>query len=127
MKTRIFHPKNPHSSLPFSAAVKSGNLLFVSGQGPLDIATKKVIQGTIEEETILTIKNIEEILQAAGSSLNDIVRCTCYLADLDDFDAFHHTYSRFFSMDVPPARTTVQAKLLRGIKIEIDAIAQIST
>lgn len=88
------------------------------------MVTKAVVPGTIEEETQLTLQIIDEILVAAGCTREDVVRCTCYLADLADFPEFNSTYAAFFASEVPPARATVQAQLLNGIKVEIDAIAR---
>jgi len=98
--------------------------LFVSGQGPLDMTTKAVVSGTIAEETQLTLDNIGVILEQAGCTRDDVVKCTCYLADLRDFAEFDKAYGEYFKSDVPPARATVQAGLLNGIKVEIDAIAR---
>lgn len=106
-----------------SAGVVAGGFLFVSGQGPLDLTTRTPVRGSIEEETLMTLQHIEKILRAAGCSRENVVKCTCYLADLADFEGFNTTYRDFFSGDTPPARTTVQAPLLAGIRVEIDAIA----
>ena len=124
MKSRITHPELSQPSSFVSSAVACDGWLTISGQGPLSMATKAVVSGTIEEETLLTLKNLEQILLAAGCSRNDVVRCTCYIADLADFAGFNTTYADFFKAEVPPARTTVQTGLLNGIKVEIDAIAR---
>jgi len=124
MKKRIRHPDYPKITPHISGAVLLDNgWVFVSGQGPLDMATGAVCKGSIEEETLLTLKNIEAILRAAGCEPCNVVKCTCYLADLADFSGFNRTYQEFFTQDVPPARTTVQAELLNGILVEIDAVA----
>jgi 2-iminobutanoate/2-iminopropanoate deaminase len=98
--------------------------LFVSGQGPIDMRTGKVVAGTIEEETHVTLSHIEQILKAAGCSLQDVVKCTVHLADIKEFDRFDLAYAEFFT-GVRPARTTVQSVLWGGIKVEIDAIAHV--
>lgn len=124
MIKRINHPDTKEPSPHIAAGVLCDGWLFVSGQGPLDMSTKAVVAGTIEEETRLTLKNIDDVLIAAGCSRHDVVKCTCYLANLDDFAGFNQAYGEFFASDVPPARATVQAPLLNGIKVEIDAIAR---
>jgi 2-iminobutanoate/2-iminopropanoate deaminase len=98
--------------------------LHVSGQGPLAIATNQVVRGTIAEETRLTLSRIEAIVRAAGGTMADVVKCGCYLADIGDFTAFDRAYAEFFP-GARPARTTVQAALWSGIKVEIDALARI--
>lgn len=111
---------SPH----ISTAVVCDEWVFVSGQGPLDMATLKTVPGSIEQETRLTLANIQAVLEQAGCSKIDIVRCTCYLAALDDFPGFNATYREFFDTPIPPARSTVQVGLLGGIKVEIDVIAR---
>ena len=83
-----------------------------------------MICGTIEEETKLTLTHIKKILEAAGGHIDDIVKCTVHLSDINDFEKYNTAYSSFFP-DIKPARTTVQSVLSDGIKIEIDAIAKI--
>jgi len=121
-KQYFAHPDRPPARGGLSAAIRCGQWVYVSGQGPLDITTLKYVPGTIEEETLMTLVHIEKILQAAGAAKNDVVKCTCYLADLEDFAGFHATFQKFFP-DPMPCRTTVQAPLLRGIRVEIDAVA----
>lgn len=98
--------------------------LYISGQGPLDLKTGKVVEGTIEEQTRLTLTHIGKILEAAGCSFDDVVECTCHLRNIRDFDRFDSTYAQF-SPGVRPARTTVESALWGGIKVEIDAIARV--
>ncbi|MGE9291451.1 MAG: RidA family protein [Puniceicoccales bacterium] len=123
-KQRIEHPSVTAEFRGISPAVRVGDQLFISGQGPLDLRDKSVLSGTIEEETLLTLSYIRDLVLQAGGTLENIVKCTTYLADLDDFNGYHKTYVDFFrDVSIVPARTTVQADLLRGIRIEIDAIA----
>ena len=124
MKTRITHGNNPSPAPHVSGGVLIDGWLYVSGQGPLDMFSKKVVPGTIEEETRLTLDNLHEILRRSELGLGDVVKCTCFLADLADFPGFDATYREYFSGDVPPARSTVRADLLQGIKIEIEAVAR---
>jgi 2-iminobutanoate/2-iminopropanoate deaminase len=98
--------------------------LFVSGQGPLDLSTGAVVQGTIEEETLLTLSHVQKIVEAAGGTVDSIVKCTVHLSDIGDFERYDLAYGSFFK-GIRPARTTVQSVLSDGIKIEIDAIAYV--
>lgn len=124
-KTKINHPDKSVSTGAYSDAILADGWLYISGQGPLNLSTGEIIHGTIEEETLLTLSHIKKILEAAGGTLNDIVKCTVHLKDIDDFPKFNAAYSSFFP-EVKPARTTVQSVLFGGIKIEIDAIARIT-
>lgn len=123
-KREIHHPEKRVSTGAYSAAVLAGGWLYISGQGPLDMTTGEVVSGTIEEETRLTMSHIGALLQAAGCSFDDVVKCTCHLAEIRDFDRFNAVYAGFFQ-GVLPARTTVQSVLGGGIKVEIDAIARV--
>ena len=106
---------------PYSPAILADGFIFVSGQGPVNPKTNELELGDIRAETRRTLENIRTILEAAGSSLRDVVRVGVFLADIKDFDAMNEIYKQFFTED-PPARTTVGAQLPR-IKIEIDCIA----
>jgi 2-iminobutanoate/2-iminopropanoate deaminase len=124
-KKEIKHPEKEKSTGAYSAAVEVDGWVYVAGQGPLDAKTAQPVRGTIEEETELTLRHIEKILLAAGCSLNDVVKCTVHLADIEDFDRFNATYRAFFKgTAVLPARTTVQSVLWNGIKVEIDCVAK---
>jgi 2-iminobutanoate/2-iminopropanoate deaminase len=122
MKIEVKHPDLANSKLALSSGVLANGCLYVSGQGPLDLTTGTLVPGTIEEETRLTLRHIEKILHAGGCSFDDVVKCTCHLADINDFPRFNKAYSEFFK-GVRPARTTVQSVLMLGIKVEIDCIA----
>ena len=123
-KKEIRHPARAASTGAYSDGIVLEGWLYVSGQGPLDLRTGEVAAGTIEEETRLTMSHIEKILEAAGCRFDDVVKCTCHLADIRDFDGFNRAYAEFFR-GVRPARTTVQSVLGGGIKVEIDAIARV--
>ncbi len=123
-KREIRHPDKIASTGAYSAGVEVDGWLFVSGQGPIDMQTGKVVPGTIEQEVRLTLSHVGKILAAAGSGFEDVVKCTCHLNDIADFDRFNATYAEFFT-GVRPARTTVQSKLGGGMKVEIDAIARV--
>ena len=110
--------------LPFSPAVRFGELLFVSGQGPID-KNGKVIPGDIGAQTKVTLENFKRIMQAAGSNMDCVLQTTVYLRDLADYTGMNEAYSSFFN-DPKPARTTVQAgDLLFGMKVEVQGIAYV--
>lgn len=121
MKQEIRHPDKQSHTGSYSAGVVAGDFLFISGQGPLDLATGEVVRGTIEEETLLTLSHVKKIIEAAGASVDNIVKCTVHLKDINDFDRYDKAYASFFT-GILPARTTVQSVLWDGIKVEIDAI-----
>lgn len=115
----------PNPQGPYSHAVKAGGFVYVSGQAALDPATSKPIRGTVAEETRRTLENLKEILEAAGASLEDVVKCSVFLADIRDFAAMNAVYAEYFDA-AKPARTTVQAVLpAAGLKVEIDCIAYV--
>ncbi len=119
----ITSPNLPPAKGPYSPAVRAGGFLFVSGQGPIDPSSGEVRRGSIPEQTQLVLNNIAAVLQAAGSSLDRVVKTTVYLDDIQNFAAMNEIYATFFPTD-PPARTTIQAaKLPLGIAVEIDLIA----
>ncbi len=124
MKQEIKHPDKQANTGAYSAGVLADGWLFVSGQGPVDLGTGEVIHDTIEAETLHTLSHIKAIVENAGGKVQDIVKCTVHLSDINDFDRFNAAYGSFFN-GVLPARTTVQSVLSDGIKIEIDAIARI--
>jgi 2-iminobutanoate/2-iminopropanoate deaminase len=123
-KREILHPDKKVSTGAYSAGLLVDGWLYVSGQGPIDLETGRVLHGSIQEETRTTLSHIDKILRAAGCTPQDVVKCTCHLADIKDFDGFNAVYAEFFQ-GVRPARTTVQSVLWGGIKIEIDAIARL--
>lgn len=123
-KAEIKHPEKKVSTGAYSAAVLIDGWLYVSGQGPLDMATGAIIAGSIEEQTRLTLAHIGKILEAAGCNFSHVVKCTCHLSDISDFDRFNGVYAEFFT-GVRPARTTVQSGLGEGMRVEIDAIARL--
>ena len=125
-KQKITHP---HRSPEFVTGAYSDGVIvdgfvYVSGQASVDFSTSAFLLGTIEEETARTLDNIKAIVEAAGATMNDVVKCSVYLSDINDFKAFNEVYSRYFT-GIKPARTTVQSVLFAGIKIEIDAIVKL--
>ncbi len=108
---------------PYSPAVRAGDFIYVSGQGPVDPATDRLSFGDIAHETRLTLGNIQRILEGCGAALADVVKCTVYLADFREFAAMNAVYAEFFG-EAKPARTTVEARMvLPPMRIEIDCIA----
>ncbi len=111
---------------PYSQAIKSGGLLFTAGQIPLDPMTMKIVDGGIEAQAERVMQNLEAILTEAGSSFAQVVKTTCFLADLGDFPTFNAVYATRFPVN-PPARSTVQvAKLPMGALVEVECIARIA-
>lgn len=125
-KIEIKHPDKSVSTGAYSAGVLIDGWLYVSGQGPLNLSTGEVIHGTIEEETLLTLSHVKKIIEAAGGTVDDIIKCTVHLSDINDFERYNAVYASFFP-GIKPARTTVQSVLSDGIKIEIDAVAKLKT
>lgn len=124
-KRVISSPEFPKPLGPYSHAVVSGGFVFVAGQAPVNPATQQIELGDIRSETRLELSNIAKILKASNSSLENVVKVSIHVADLKDFDAMNEVYREFFRGDYP-ARTTVQAVLRSGRKIEIDCIARVN-
>jgi 2-iminobutanoate/2-iminopropanoate deaminase len=114
----------PRPRGPYSQAIVADGFVFVAGQVPVNPATNELVLGDIASETKLTLENVRAVLEAAGSSLRDVVRVGVFLADLNDFAAMNEVYTKYFPVD-PPARSTVGVHLPK-IKIEIDCIARVS-
>ena len=113
----------PAARGPYSHAVRAGGFLFVSGQGPIDPATDAFSYGDIQHETRLVLGNIKRILEGCGASMADVVKCSVFLRDGNDFAAMNSVYAEFFG-DAKPARTTVESKFANPqMKVEIDCIA----
>lgn len=123
---KIAHPKRDQNfdTGAYSDAILVDGFLFVSGQASVDFETSKFRLGTIEEETTQTLENIKAIVEAAGGSMDQIVKCTVHLADIKEFDRYNKVYAGYFQK-TKPARITVQSVLAEGLKVEIDCIARI--
>lgn len=119
--TPIHLPDLPAPAGAYSPGVRAGNLLFISGQTPRDPATGQIVGATIEEQTRVTLANLERIARTAGAALSNIVSVTVYLADDNDWGAFNEVYKTVFSPPFP-TRAVVGAQL-RGILVEVSAIA----
>jgi 2-iminobutanoate/2-iminopropanoate deaminase len=125
-KEKIQTGKAPAAIGPYSQAVRVGGWIFTSGQIPLDPFTGQVISGSIEEQTERVVQNLKAVLEAAGSSLAQVIKTTVYLKDMDDFVAMNGVYGKHFAGEgvVAPARSTVEvARLPKDVKVEIDVVA----
>ncbi len=123
MNEIISTERAPRAIGPYSQAIRAGNLVFASGQIPIDPATGSLVAGSVAEQTDQVMKNLSAVLEAAGVQLHEVVKTTVFLADMDDFAAMNDVYSRYFTEN-PPARATVQAaRLPRDARVEIEAVA----
>jgi 2-iminobutanoate/2-iminopropanoate deaminase len=123
MKEIISTENAPGAIGPYSQAVKTGNMVFLSGQIPIDPQTGEFVSGGVAEQTEQVLKNLSAVLEAAGMSLNNVVKTSVFLADMNDFTAMNEVYARYFSEN-KPARATVQAaRLPRDARVEIECIA----
>ncbi len=123
MKEVIATERGPQAIGPYSQAIRANGLLFVSGQIALRPDTKELVPGDTAQQTERVLENLKGIVEAAGSSLEKVVKTTVYLKDMGDFTAMNEVYARYFSKN-PPARATVEvARLPRDVRVEIDLIA----
>ncbi len=113
------------AGLPFSPAVKVGNIIYLSGQLGNRMGTRTLVPGGIGPETRQTLLNIRTVLEAAGSSLENVIKCTVFLADIADYEAMNREYARVFSVE-PPARSTIAGSgLALGARVEIECMATV--
>ena len=125
MREVITAPDAPQALGAYSPAIKAGNLLFVSGQIPMDPATGRLVDGDITAQADQVMRNLTALLRAAGLGFEHVVRTTVFMADMEEFAAMNEVYARYI-VAPPPARATVQvARLPRDVRIEIDLIAVI--
>jgi 2-iminobutanoate/2-iminopropanoate deaminase len=123
IRLAISSPEAPAAIGAYSPAIRAGNLLFVSGQVPMNPATGTLVDGDITAQTEQVMRNLSALLHAAGAGFQHVVKTTVFLADMNDFAAMNGVYGRYMA-DPPPARATVQvARLPRDVKVEIDLIA----
>ena len=126
MRQAISAPDAPKAMGAYSPAIRAGNLLFISGQIPINPATGELISGSITAEADQVMRNLSALLTAAGLGFEHVVRTTVYLADMNDFTAMNDVYGTYFSMPAP-ARSTIQAaRLPKDARVEVDVIAEIS-
>ena len=113
----------PEAIGPYSQAVRAGNMVFTSGQIPIDPKTKSVVSDDIESQTTQVLKNLEAVLNVSGLNFKNVVKTTCYLSNMDNFQAFNAVYASYFTSN-PPARATIAVKTLPlNVLVEVDAIA----
>ena len=125
-KQAISSPDAPAAIGAYSPAIRAGNLLFVSGQVPMNPATGTLVDGDIAAQTEQVMRNLAALLKAAGAGFEHVAKTTVYLADMNDFAAMNAVYGKYM-VDPAPARATVQvARLPRDVKVEIDLIAVLS-
>jgi len=123
MREVIATENAPKAIGPYSQAIRAGGFLFTSGQVAIDPASQQVVAGDVSVQTEQVMKNLAAILQASGSSLEKVVRCTVFLKNMGDFGAMNEVYGRYFKQ-APPARSTVEvARLPKDVLVEIDVIA----
>jgi 2-iminobutanoate/2-iminopropanoate deaminase len=123
LRTPVATDQAPAAIGPYSQAIRTGSLLFCSGQVALDPSTGELVKEDVVGQTRQCLENLSAVCDAAGASLSQAVRCTVYLADMDDFPRVNEAYGGFFELDDPPARVAIGvAALPRGADVEIDAI-----
>jgi 2-iminobutanoate/2-iminopropanoate deaminase len=120
-RAQIRTDRAPTGTGAYSQAVRAGDFVFISGQGPLEPGTLDVVGSTVAEQTAATLRNLEAIAVEAGGSLDDVVKVSAFLASIEDFPEFNAAYERVFASEPRPARTTTGAEL-RNILVEIDAV-----
>ena len=123
MIERIVPPGVPAPRGPYSPAVRAGDFIFVSGQGPVDPVTNQMSLGDIRHETRVTLSNIRKILEGCGAVMADVVRCSVFIAEAGDFAAMNEVYAEFFGDSKPTRTTVVSGFAIPGMKVEIDCIA----
>ena len=122
MKKIIATDKAPAAIGPYSQAIQCGNFLFVSGQIAIDPQTADIIEGDIEAQTEQVLKNVAAIIEAAGLSLQDVVKCSCFLKDMNDFVRFNGVYESYFGDSLPARETVEVARLPKDVLVEVSAI-----
>jgi 2-iminobutanoate/2-iminopropanoate deaminase len=122
MNTPIATDRAPAAIGPYSQAVRVGDLVFTSGSIPLR-PDGSMVEGDVTVQTAQVMENLQAVLAAAGTTLDHAVKCTCFLADMNDFAAMNEVYARYFG-ETPPARSTVQvARLPRDVRVEVECVA----
>lgn len=126
MKTIVNTETAPAPIGPYNQAVKCGNLLYTSGQIALDPQTGELIDGSIEEETRQVLNNLKNVVEAAGSSMDRVIKTMVFLRDMSEFPVMNAVYAEYFGTDNAPARSTVQAAALpKNVRVEIELIAEL--
>ena len=126
MRLKIQTDQAPAAIGPYSQAIKAGGFVFASGQIPIDPQTGEFVAGGIAEQTERVLKNLAAVLEAAGSTLDQVVKTTVFLADMKEFAAMNEVYGRFFTGATPARATVAAAGLPRDARVEIEAVALVS-
>lgn len=122
-KNIISTDKAPAAIGPYNQAVKTGNLLFTSGQIPLDPATREVVEGGIQAQAKQVLENLKAVLAAGGATLDSVMKTTCFLDDMNDFVAFNEVYQQYFSSDAPARSCVAVDRLPKDVLVEVEALA----
>ena len=124
MNKQIIATDNAPSAIgPYNQAVKTGNLVFTSGQIPLSPASGEVVEGSIQEQARQVLENLKAVLAAGGATLDDVVKTTCFLNDMNDFVQFNEVYQQFFTGDAPARSCVAVDRLPKDVLVEVEAIA----
>jgi 2-iminobutanoate/2-iminopropanoate deaminase len=127
VKKQVIQTANAPAAIgPYSQAVRAGDLLFVSGQIPLDPKTGELVKSGVADETKKVLENLKAILEAAGASFGDVVKTTIFLKDMNNFSVVNEVYGSFFPQPFPARATVEVARLPRDVNVEIDVIAKLS-
>ncbi len=119
----VYTPQAPEPIGPYSQAIKAGNTIYCSGQIAINPENQKLITGDIQLETRLVLENLKAVLEAAGASLNQVVKCSIFLADMAQFAAVNEVYAEYFSENKPARETIEVSRLPKNVSVEISAIA----
>jgi len=122
MNKKIATPNAPQAIGPYSQAIQYGDFLFVSGQIAIDPPTGNIIEGEIEAQTEQVLKNVAAIIEAAGMSLQNVVKCSCFLKNMNDFVKFNGVYESYFGESLPARETVEVARLPKDVLVEVSAI-----
>lgn len=125
MKKVISTPKAPAAIGPYSQAIVTGNLLFSSGQIPIDPATGNIVEADITVQATQVFENIKAVLEEAGTSLDKVVKTTCFLSDMGNFAKVNEVYTKYFTKDAPARSAVEVARLPKDVMVEIEVIAEV--
>lgn len=126
MKAKVQTDKAPAAIGPYSQAIRANGFVYASGQIPIDPQTGEFVSGGIREQTEQVLKNLSEVLKAAGTSLDRVVKTTVFLADMQEFAMMNEVYAKFFTGDAPARATVAAAGLPRNARVEIEAVALVA-
>jgi 2-iminobutanoate/2-iminopropanoate deaminase len=125
VKKIISTNKAPKAVGPYSQAIRYGNMLFVSGQIAIDPKTDKIVDGGIEAQTTTVLNNLKAVIEASGMGLQNVLKCTCFLKDMEDFARFNSVYSAYFAESLPARECVEVARLPKDVLVELSAICAI--